>query len=223
MNNAEAERVNVMNYLIRFVAWAIGSCLVSELLGYLLHRLLHCDKIRILSRSHMEHHLLLYGPLAEQRPEGGYLDATGDRPALGNVGLEWLIPGGILLLTCVLVLNLLHVQLLFQITFVAFAVAWSFVTFSYVHDGMHIRDFWMSRIPIIRTWFLKARLRHDIHHQQINDEGLMDKNFGIGLSVFDRILGTHLSEAKPFSEPGFKAATRRYSFLGSRPVESGGK
>src|SRR5262247_398803 len=107
----------VVNFLFKFCAWAIGSCLVSEFFGYLLHRLLHSDKIRVLSRNHMEHHLLLYGPLAAQRPAGGYLDATGDRPALGNVGLEWLIPGGMLLLTCVLVLNLLHVQVPFQITF----------------------------------------------------------------------------------------------------------
>jgi sterol desaturase/sphingolipid hydroxylase (fatty acid hydroxylase superfamily) len=202
-----------VNYLIRFVLWAIGSCFVSEFLGYLLHRLLHSDKIHILSRSHMEHHLLLYGPLAEQRPEGGYLDATGNRPALGNVGLEWLIPGGVLLLTCVVVLNLLGVQIPFQITFVAFALAWSFATFSYAHDGMHIRDFWMGRIPIVRAWFLKARLRHDIHHQQISDEGLMDKNFGIGLSIFDRILGTHLNELRPFNGRGYKAASRRYSFV----------
>jgi len=212
-----------MGFLIRLVAWAVGSCLIAEFLGYLLHRLLHSDRVHILSRSHMEHHLLLYGPLAEQRPEGGYLDATGDRPALGNVGLEWLIPGAVLLLTCVLVLNLLHVQVFFQITFVVFALAWSFVTFSYVHDGMHIRAFWMGRIPIIQAWFLKARLRHDIHHQQINDEGLMDKNFGIGLSIFDRILGTHLTDAKPFNRPGYTAATRRYSFLGSRPSESEGR
>lgn len=171
----------------------------------------------------MEHHLLLYGPLEEQRPEGGYLDATVDRTALGNVGLEWLIPGGVLLLICIMVLNLLRVHIVFQITFVVFATAWSFVTFSYVHDGMHIRDFWMCRTPIIRAWFLKARLRHDIHHQQINDKGLMDKNFGIGLAIFDRILGTHLAEANPFNWLGYKAAARRYHFLTSEPLESEGK
>lgn len=161
----------------------------------------------------MEHHLLRYGPLAEQRPEGGYLEATGDRPAIGNVGLEWLIPGGLLLLGCVLVLNVFHVRFIFQITFVAIALAWSFVTFSYVHDGMHIKDFWMAKAPFLRSWFLEARLRHDIHHQQLNEEGLMDKNFGIGLSIFDHIFRTHQIMPEPLNHRAYKAALHRYSFL----------
>lgn len=213
----------MVSVLIEFVVWAIGSCLVSEFLGYALHRLLHSDKIRILSRSHMEHHLQLYGPLADQRPEGGYHDATNDRFSLGNVGLEWLIPGAGLLLVCILLLNVFHVRIRFQITFVGFALAWSFITFSYVHDGMHVRDFWMAGSPILKRWFVKARLRHDIHHQQLNDVGLMDKNFGIGLSIFDRVFGTHLRSSKSFNTAGYRAALRRYACLSSREITSEGK
>jgi len=212
-----------MDFLIRLVAWAVGSCLIAEFLGYLLHRLLHSDRVHILSRTHMQHHLLLYGPLGEQRPEAGYISATHDRPSLGSVGLEWIVPSGILLFICVLVLNLLHVRIAFQLTFVFFAVAWSFVTFSHVHDGMHIQGFWMARNPILRGWFLKARRRHDLHHQVINDEGLMDKNFGIGLSLFDRVFGTHLFEERPFNAVGFRAAFHRYSFLSSDALKKGGR
>ena len=212
-----------MGFLIRLVAWAVGSCLVAEFLGYFLHRLLHSDRIHILSRTHMQHHLLLYGPLGEQRPEPEYISATRDRPSLGSVGLEWIIPSGILLFVCILALNLLHVRIVFQLTFVFFVLAWSFFTFSYVHDGMHVRNFWMARNPLLRRWFLKARQRHDLHHQVINDEGLMNMNFGLGLSLFDRLFGTHFSDEKPFNGRGYHAAFRRYSFLSSGAFKNGGR
>jgi sterol desaturase/sphingolipid hydroxylase (fatty acid hydroxylase superfamily) len=41
----------------------ICSCLVAELAGYWLHGLLHSYKLPFLNRSHMVHHLLLYGPM----------------------------------------------------------------------------------------------------------------------------------------------------------------
>ena len=76
---------------------AVISVIVAEFLGYWLHRLLHSDTLRVLSRSHMKHHLVLYGPRQSQRPSSHYVDATTDQIALGNIGLEWLMPSGILL------------------------------------------------------------------------------------------------------------------------------
>jgi hypothetical protein len=40
----------------------ICSCLVAEFAGYWLHRLLHSEQVPMLSRSHMAHRLILYGP-----------------------------------------------------------------------------------------------------------------------------------------------------------------
>src|SRR4249919_3634515 len=100
-------------------AWLVTSIFVSEFLGYLLHRLLHSGKIGFLSRSHMRHHLVLYGPLQPQRSGPEYHDATTDSVALGNVGLEWLIPGAMLLLTSIVVLHWLHVTLFHRVVFVA--------------------------------------------------------------------------------------------------------
>jgi hypothetical protein len=48
---------------------AICSCLVAELAGYWLHRLLPSDRLPFLSRTHMFHHVLLYGPLQPMRAE----------------------------------------------------------------------------------------------------------------------------------------------------------
>src|SRR5258708_31442406 len=75
--------------------WVSGSCVSTELLGYWLHRLLHSGAIGFLSRNHMKHHLVLYGPLPAQR-SNEYRDATDHSFSLGNVGLEWLIPAALL-------------------------------------------------------------------------------------------------------------------------------
>ncbi len=61
----------------------ICSCLVAELAGYWLHSLLHSDKLPFLSRSHIVHHLLLYGPMQPMRAEH-YKDATRARFSLGS-------------------------------------------------------------------------------------------------------------------------------------------
>src|SRR5215467_9888067 len=95
------------------LAWLAGSVFVSELLGYLLHRLLHSGKIGFLSRSHMRHHLVLYGPLQPQRSRE-YLDATDERTSLGNIGIEWLVPGALLIVVAAGTFRVFHVRALFQ-------------------------------------------------------------------------------------------------------------
>ena len=74
--------------------WVVGSGIVAELLGYLLHRLLHSGWIRWLSASHMKHHMVLYGPLQKQRPSEHYMDATADRFSIGNIGVGQLSAQG---------------------------------------------------------------------------------------------------------------------------------
>ena len=85
--------------------------------------------------------------------------------------------------------------------------------FSYLHDRMHIKDFWMGRAPLLSRWFLRARRLHDIHHHVLNNEGLMDKNFGIGFFVFDRLFGTLAYEGSAFNRPGHAVAQRKFRDL----------
>ena len=159
----------------------------------------------------MRHHLFLYGPLQPQRPGSGYQDATTDSIALGNVGLEWLLPGALLLVLSVTVLHFLGVSLLQQAVFVGGSLAWSFVMFSYLHDRMHIAGFWMERNVCLKHWFVSARDAHDIHHCALNDEGLMDKNFGIAFFFFDRIFRTWTGEWPSFNRLGYRRARRRFA------------
>jgi len=161
----------------------------------------------------MKHHMVLYGPLQKQRPGEEYLDATTGQAALGNIGLEWIIPSAVILGAVVAVLSLLRTPLVHQAVVVGTILAWSFLMFSYLHDRMHMKNFWMERAPIFKHWFLRARRLHDIHHHALNNEGLMDKNFGIGFFLFDRVFATLSDENRGFNHQGYAAARRRFQSL----------
>src|SRR4029077_521095 len=89
-------------------------------------------------------------------------------------------------------------------------LVWSFVMFSYLHDRMHVANFWMERNRWTKGWFLAARKRHDVHHRTLNDAGNMHKNFGIGFFFFDRMFGTLAVRQRPFNRRGYEAAKERY-------------
>jgi sterol desaturase/sphingolipid hydroxylase (fatty acid hydroxylase superfamily) len=195
------------------------ACLVAELAGYWLHRLLHSERLPFLSRSHMIHHLFIYGPEQSMRTPD-YRDATSGRFALGNVGLEWLLPSTVVLGICWIAMILLRVPGIYQVFAIATLMVWPFVTFSYLHDRMHLQNSWMARSRLLRSWFMRARRLHDIHHHRLNDAGRMDTNFGIGFHLFDRVFGTLATHHRPLNREGFETARRRYglSSLASKSV-----
>ena len=197
---------------IAIPACLLAAILFSELSGYLLHRLLHSGWIPFLSANHMRHHLVLYGPQQKQRPSQKYVDATTGRAALGNIGLEWILPSGILLAFMGGVFWFLSIRAIYQFVFFGTVLAWTVWVFSYLHDRMHIKDFWMERSPLLKHWFCWARRLHDIHHRVLNDRGLMDKNFGIGFAFFDWLFGTLQPIQPPFNHVGFEMAKQRFAF-----------
>lgn len=188
----------------------VASIIAAECLGYLLHRLMHSGWIPLLSTSHMKHHMVLYGPLQKQRPSTQYLDATTGEVAIGNIGLEWIIPSSLILAISVATLRFCRVPLTDQAVSIGTILAWSFLMFSYLHDRMHIKNFWMGRTPIVSRWFVRARRLHDIHHHALNNDGLMDKNFGIGFFAFDRLFGTLAYDFSGFNHLGNAAAQKRF-------------
>jgi sterol desaturase/sphingolipid hydroxylase (fatty acid hydroxylase superfamily) len=211
-----------MTSIAMFAAWVTGSCLSAELLGYWLHRLMHSGAIAFLSRNHMKHHLVFYGPRQEQRSKH-YHDATDQRLSLGNVGLEWLTPAAIFIASMLVTFHLAHVQWFYQLTYFLSTLAWSFLMFSYLHDALHVRGIWLERSQWLKKWFASVRRRHDTHHCHINDSGLMDKNFGIGIFVFDRLFGTLCEARAPFNVHGFKVAQVRFkSLLGTMDLTGAG-
>ncbi len=201
------ERLHVT--FVGVVATLVDSVVVAEFAGYWLHRLLHSDEFPALSRGHLIHHFLIYGPRQPMRA-GGYHDATDNRFALGNVGIEWLAPSAIILLFCWAVMALLGVAPVYQGLALCTLLGWPLLMFNYLHDRMHVDNFWMTRIPLLRSWFLNARRLHDIHHRSVDSEGLMDSNFGIGFHFFDRFFRTMARRHRPFNWQGYHAAIDRY-------------
>ena len=191
------------------VATLMGSVIVAEFAGYWLHRLLHSDKFPSLSRGHLIHHFLIYGPRQPMRA-GEYHDATENRFSIGNVGVEWLAPSAFILLFLWGVMALAGVPAVYQVLALGTLLSWPILMFSYLHDRMHLENFWMTRIPLLRVWFLKARRLHDIHHRSVNGEGYMDTNFGIGFYFFDRFFRTMTKRHRAFNWGGYQAALGRY-------------
>ena len=77
----------------------------------------------------------------------------------------------------------------------------------------------MERNWLLKRWFASARNRHQVHHQVISDDGLMNKNFGIGFFIFDRVFGTLSEDAPAFNVRGYQAAQKRFqSVLGNRSL-----
>jgi len=197
--------------LAAFVLMTIlTSVLIAELAGYWLHRLLHSDKVRFLSRGHLIHHFLIYGPRQPMRSKLGYRDATDNRFSVGNIGLEWLVPSAVILAICWTAMILLRVPRVCQAIAVFSLLGWPIFMFSYLHDRMHEENFWMTRVPILKIWFLKARRLHDIHHRSLDADGRMDTNFGIGFYFFDRFFGTIAKRHRPFNWSGYEIAKQRY-------------
>src|SRR5229473_338007 len=188
------------------------SCLLAEFFGYWLHRLLHSDKVSFLSRGHLVHHFLIYGPGQPMRHDH-YHDATNNRFSVGNVGLEWLAPSAIMLAVLWAQMMLLHIRALYQAITLVTLMAWPAFMFSYLHDRMHLSEFWMARHPLLHSWFCAARRLHDIHHHAVDDNGRMDVNFGIGFFLFDRVFRTIATHHRPINRPGFDAARERYGLV----------
>ncbi len=187
-----------------------GSCFVAEFSGYWLHRLLHSDAFPSLSRGHLIHHFLIYGPDQSLRADE-YKNATDYRASLGNIGLEWLVPSALILASSWGVLLWFHVSRAYQGVALSTLLLWPIFMFSYLHDRMHLRNFWMTRAPLLKTWFVKARRLHDIHHRSLNDQGRMDRNFGIGFFFFDRLFRTISKRHRSFNRAGYGIARLRYN------------
>jgi sterol desaturase/sphingolipid hydroxylase (fatty acid hydroxylase superfamily) len=206
---------------IGIVATIVDSIVVAEFAGYWLHRLLHSDRFPALSRPHLIHHFLKYGPQQPMRA-AKYCNATDGRFSLHNIGMEWLAPSAIILSCCYGVMVLLSVPPVYVSIALCTLAGWPIFMFSYLHDKMHVKDFWMTKVPLLKGWFLNARRMHDIHHRSVDSRGMMDTNFGIGFYFVDRIFQTSAKRHRPFDWSGYRAAIQRYGFVEAEPLSPGG-
>lgn len=199
--------------ILGILASVFSGLAFTEFYGYWLHILLHSNKIEFLSRSHMIHHLIDYGTNKPLRPLPVYISSARNRTNVFGIGLEWILPIGLMLTAAIAVFNCIGVHPVYQACFVASGSAWGYFMFSYMHDGMHVTGFWMDKSGWVGRWFLNARKLHDIHHMNLNDAGRMTKNFGICFFFFDRLFGSLLTEHSQFNRKGLEAALKRYAYI----------
>lgn len=151
--------VVLLTALITFVA--------SEFIGYVIHRLAHSPSAGRLYKAHMRHHLELYPP--KQYFSDVYKSSGADSFVI------WMAP--IFILAVVGSFWLLPIKAAITVAVVMSAV--SFVN-TYVHDGLHVTNFWFSKF----AWVQKLQLLHRKHHAN------MAIHYGIYLSSFDKLFGT---------------------------------
>jgi sterol desaturase/sphingolipid hydroxylase (fatty acid hydroxylase superfamily) len=205
--------------VLHFLSVAAVSGVFTELVGYWLHVLLHSEKIPFLSRNHMIHHLVVYPPNRAQRPSGEYRGSTDDRAALLGIGLEWLVPSGLILSGLLVLFRCFSIRLADQAVFIGIALAWGTFMFGYMHDAMHLKGFWMEKSRVLGRWLADSRRRHDIHHMDLAADGRMDKNYGICLFWFDRLFGSFADRHVKFDREALEAARKRYAFIFPKPEE----
>lgn len=188
----------------------IGGWFFCEFVGYFLHILLHSERIPYLSRSHMIHHLKVYNPKQGLRQGGSYKGSAQDRTSVLGFGLEWVAPIAFIMIVTALGFWLLQIAIVYYFIFTLSAILWGYFLFGYMHDAMHLKEFWMERVPFLRDWFYSIRKLHDIHHLEFSNDGRMLKNYGICFFFFDRLFVSLSPKHKLFNQDGFTASMKRY-------------
>lgn len=156
--------------------------IVTELIGYIFHRLTHWSRMGALYDSHMTHHLKIYPP--SNFFSDSYLKAGKDSFTirfiplfLGVVILEfWFLP--------------LHLSVVALLT----TSLCAFLN-SYIHDSYHIRNHFLSKF----RYYRRLRALHYLHHVQ------MSKNYGIYWLGFDKMAGTY---KKGYSSPSSHSSSQ---------------
>jgi len=200
----------------------ILAAFLAELLGYITHILLHSNKISFLSRNHMIHHLVLYGPKKRMRSED-YFSPVTKRFNLFGIGLEWLLPAGFIFSVYGISLWFISPPLHLSVIFIAVNLVWVWVFYTYMHRAMHLQNFWMLKSKLFGKWFNGVRSLHDIHHVHLADDGRMNRNYGICFFAFDKIFRTFMRKPEPFNHSGYTAAEKRYEFIFKKLHTNNGK
>lgn len=158
---------------------ALATFFITELVGFLVHRLAHWPKAGKLFRDHLDHHAKFY-------PPSSYLSER----YLGDIRTSFL-PWFVLIF---LAFNLLAGLILPWPLSLTFFVVCSTVSLmnSYLHDSFHVENHWLTKFH----WHHKMREIHRVHHQNVR------VNLGIYWYFFDRLGGTFRpSSSRPTPGP----------------------
>ena len=89
------------------------------------------------------------------------------------IGIEWLEPSATILWFCYGVMSLLGSPRYYQLIAPSTLLGWLIFMFSYLQDKLHIENFLITRVSVLKTWFLNARGMRGIHHRSVDSRGFM--------------------------------------------------
>ena len=148
--------------------------LVSSFFGYLVHKILHISKLKVLYKAHMEHHLIHYPPN----------DLTSEKyrkAKFFNSGTFLFTPPLLSILTIAnLILYYLDFDAIKVLVFSISMIMYAILT-DLIHDSFHLNNCFLKK----SKFYMKMREKHFIHHRN------MKKNLGIISSEFDYIFKSH--------------------------------
>jgi sterol desaturase/sphingolipid hydroxylase (fatty acid hydroxylase superfamily) len=150
--------------------------LIVSLFGYFVHKALHQSWTGRYNSSHMAHHLTLYPP--EDYLSDEYRDAGKDDTfwTFAIISLPVVITPILLYLIGALSFTLSTISLI-EMLFIGWLN-------SFLHNALHIRNHWMTKIPVVKNVFAYWNKLHYLHHVD------MQKNYGIFSFAWDKVFRT---------------------------------
>lgn len=150
--------------------------LVVSLFGYFVHKALHQSWTGRYNSSHMAHHITLYPP--EDYLSDTYRDAGKDNTlwTFAVISLPLVLTPVILWAFGILSFTISLIALI-EMLFIGWLN-------NFLHNALHIRNHWITKIPIVNKLFSKWNELHYLHHVDMN------KNFGIFNFAWDKVFRT---------------------------------
>jgi len=169
--------------MISILIAVIITFVLTTLFGYVVHWSLHQSWAGNYNKAHMTHHLKLYPPsdFTSDKYRSAGKDSTVKTFAIAAIPII-LFPVGL----CVL--GFISWPIMITVWVVQGSVGF---IHDWLHDCFHIRNHWLSRIPVIRDIFFKWINLHYLHH--VN----METNYGIFSFYWDKLFGTFWDESSP--------------------------
>lgn len=149
---------------------------IASLFGYVIHWSLHQPWAGKFNSSHMAHHLKLYPPIdftSEIYRKAG-ADSTTKFFAIASLPL---------IITPIVLCFVGFIPVLCLIAILLTEAIVGFLS-DYLHDSFHIKNHWMTCLPVVQVIFERWIHLHYLHHVD------MSKNYGIFSFHWDRLFKT---------------------------------
>lgn len=154
----------------------IISYMVTSIFGYIVHWGLHQTWSGYFNRAHMIHHLKMY-------PPNDYLSDT-YRSAGKDSTPKFFVLAALPIILAPLVFGILGILSWHLVIIIIIVEGLQGFLHDYLHDSFHIRNHFLTKIPIINKFFNKWAKLHYLHHVD------MGTNFGIFTFHWDKIFQT---------------------------------